>query len=340
MWTVGRDTIVVAASAGGVEALRSLFRALPADLPAAVLVVLHLPARGDSVLPGILDRAGPLKAVPAEDMQPLRHGHVYVARPDHHLLVHEGKVRLSHGPRHNNHRPAADTLFMSAALDARERVAAVVLSGTLDDGARGCMAVEKYGGAVAVQDPGEAAFPGMPQAAAAAVPDAPALPVEELAGWLVRQIRTPVVKEDRVDDEELAREVEQVLEVNPGAGDPNGALVGLSCPECGGPMYELRSGAGPARLTCRIGHAWSDESLVGAHSDAVERALWVAIQRLEERVRILGRMEKRAEAQGRKRSSGFLRVESDRTREALDTMRILQARVAEGDLPASTSREP
>ncbi|WP_187281510.1 chemotaxis protein CheB [Nonomuraea sp. C10] len=330
MWTVGRDTIVVAASAGGVEALRTLVGSLPADLPATVLVVLHLPPQGGGVLAGILDRAGPLKAVPAEDMQELRRGRVYVARPDHHLLVHEGKVRLSRGPRHNGHRPAADPLFMSAALDAGERVAAVVLSGMLDDGVRGCVAVDRRGGAVAVQDPGEAAFPGMPEAAVAAVPNAPSLPVRELADWLVRQSRTPVITEARMDDTEMMREVGRFLSEEPALAEPGGTLSGLGCPECGGPMYEQRD-EGLARLVCRVGHAWSDESLVGAQSDAVERALWIAIQRLDERVRILGRMARSAEERGGKHSHGFIRKEAARTREAVETIRMVQARISGGD---------
>lgn len=314
--TVGRDTIVVAASAGGVEALRVLLGTLPAELPAAVLVAPHLPPRDGGGLAGVLDRAGPLKAVPAEDAATVKHGHIYVARPGHHLLVHDGRIRLSRGPRHHGHRPAADPLFISAALDAGVRVAGVVLSGALDDGARGCVAVEGRGGAVAVQDPAEAAFPGMPSAVLEAVPNAAVLPVRELAGWLVRQTRTPVITEGEADDAEIRREISRLL---PGTApaEPDGALAGLGCPECGGAMYE-RAG----HYVCRVGHAWSGESFVDAQSDAVERALWAAVQRLEERVRILDRMAGRRFA---------AREEAARAREALDTIRVLQVQVGGGD---------
>ncbi|MFG1945979.1 chemotaxis protein CheB [Nonomuraea sp. NPDC048826] len=320
---------MIAASAGGVEALRVLLGALPADLPAAVLVAPHLPPQGGGVLAEILDRAGPLKAATAEDMQPLRHGHVYVARPGHHLLAHDGRARLSRGPRHNGHRPAADLLFESAALDAAERVAAVVLSGTLDDGARGCVAVDRRGGAVAVQDPEEAAFPGMPEAAAAAVPNAPALRVPELADWLARQSRTPVITEGKVDDPETALDVERFLGEKAGVEEPVGRLVELSCPECGGPMYEQRHESRLSRFVCRVGHAWSAEGLVGAQTDAVERALWIAVQRLEERVRILSRMDR--PHGGIHYSRAYLREEAERTREALETIRRVQAGIGQGD---------
>ncbi|SEG98271.1 two-component system, chemotaxis family, response regulator CheB [Nonomuraea solani] len=318
--------IVVAASAGGVDPLRVLLRELPADLPAAVLVVLHVPPQGSSVLASILDRAGPLKAAPAVDDEPVRPGRVYVARPDYHLLLHDGKARLSRGPLQNGHRPAADPLFMSAALDAGSRAAAVVLSGTLDDGAKGCEAIERHRGAVAVQDQDECAFPGMPVAAAAAVPSAQALPVRELAGWILRQSRTPVSTEDQVYDDDMEREVSFFLKEAPSLGEPGGELIAFSCPECSGPIYEQK-GETTSRYICRVGHAWSRDSMINAQSDAVERALWVAIQRLEERLRVLDRMRRSAEERGQRLSTHYFRDEEERTREALNTIRILQSSI-------------
>lgn len=326
METAGRDVVVAAASAGGVESLRALLSELPADLPAAMLVVLHVPPRGSSVLANILDRAGPLKAAPAKDGEPVRPGRVYVARPDHHLLLHEGKIRLSRGPQHNGHRPAADPLFMSAALDAGPRAAAVVLSGTLDDGAKGSEAIDRQGGVVAVQDFGESAFPGMPRAAKAAVPRAEAMPVREIAAWIQRQSRTPVRAEDQVRDDEMEREITQFLDETPVLGAPAGELIAFSCPDCNGPIYEQK-GPTTSRYVCRVGHAWSRDSMMDAQSDAVERALWVAVQRLEERLRVLDRMRRSAEERGQRLSSRYFGEEEDRTREALDTIRMLQTRI-------------
>lgn len=153
------------ASAGGVEALRSLVSGLPPDLHAAVLVVLHIPAASHSVLPAILSRSGPLPATSARDGETIQHGHIYVAPPGHHLLLVEYRIRLGSGPAEHGLRPAIDPLFRSVARWAGPRGIAVVLSGTGEDGAAGAVVVADRGGLVVVQDPGDARYAEMPRAA-------------------------------------------------------------------------------------------------------------------------------------------------------------------------------
>ena len=153
---------MVGASAGGVEALKEVARGLPADLQAAVFVVLHIPAQSESILPRILDREGPLGVAHAVDGEPIRRGRVYVAPPDNHLLIERERVRVIHGPRENCCRPAVDPLFRSAAVAYGPRVVGVVLTGALDDGAVGMIAVKRCGGVAVVQDPHEAIYHGMP----------------------------------------------------------------------------------------------------------------------------------------------------------------------------------
>src|SRR3954464_475129 len=162
---VQRDLVVIGASAGGVDALQEIVADLPPELPASILVVLHVPSTGTSVLPQILSRRGVLPAVFAENGMPLERGQIYVAPADHHLLIHEGRIRLTQGPRENGHRPAVDPMFRSAARAAGPRCVGVVISGLLADGATGLRFIKEHGGAAVVQDPADALFPSMPQAA-------------------------------------------------------------------------------------------------------------------------------------------------------------------------------
>ena len=129
----GHDIIVIGASAGGVDALSKLVRELPSSLPAAIFIVLHVSANSKSLMADILNRVGALKAVQAKDGEVIEHGHIYVAPPNHHLLIKRGSIRVSQGPKENNHRPAVDPFFAQQRVYGR-RVVGVILSGTLDDG--------------------------------------------------------------------------------------------------------------------------------------------------------------------------------------------------------------
>ena len=157
--------VAVAASAGGVEALSEFAAGLPANFMGTVLVVLHIPPAGPSVLPAILSRVSGLPARHPDDGDLLTAGLILAAPPDRHLTVDEFAAHVLAGPRENGHRPAADVLMRSVAENFGQRAAGVVLSGTMDDGAAGLRAVRAAGGFTLVQDPEEATFPGMPSAA-------------------------------------------------------------------------------------------------------------------------------------------------------------------------------
>ena len=183
--------VAVAASAGGVTALRTFVSRLPEDFPAAVLVVLHIPARGPTVLPEILSRAGPLPARHPADGEPLAGGVILVAPPDRHLAASGGCARLLASPPERGHRPSADVLLRSTASEFGAACCGVILSGTMNDGAAGLAAVREAGGLALVQDPAEADFPGMPRAAIEAADPQFVGPLfvlaDHLRGWISGQ---------------------------------------------------------------------------------------------------------------------------------------------------------
>ncbi len=287
-----RDVIVVGASAGGVEALERLVRGFPPELPASVFVVLHMLSTGRSMLDSILSRAGSLPATVAVDAERFDRGHVYVAPPDHHLLIRGGHIQLSLGPRENGHRPAIDPLFRSAARSLGPRVVAVVLSGALDDGAAGARFVKERGGAAVVQDPSDAIYPAMPTNALAATEADRVVPVADMAEGLCRLLEEPLERGLEEEAESLwsADDLEERAE-----GDPSG----LTCPDCGGALWQRAEGR-LIRFACRTGHAFSPESLMQEQSKSLETAMWSALRSLEERADLFRRMARRA---GRQRTA-------------------------------------
>lgn len=290
--TVRRDIVVVGASAGGVEAVTELARHLPGDLPAAVFVVVHIPPTGTSVLPEIMRRFGPLAALHAADGEPIHPGRIYVAPPDRHLLVHPGRVRLSSGARENRNRPAVDPLFRTAARAYRARVTAVMLSGMLDDGVAGLDRVKRAGGLVLAQDPAEAAFPSMPQAAIDAGTVDRVLRIEQLA----RAIDAASRQGERVETPAVAPT--DAVETRPIAAiDRAEGAIGYSCPDCGGTLWP--EGTDPPTVRCRVGHAFTEEALAAGQAENVERGLWAAARALAERVSLAKRMLARAEREER-----------------------------------------
>jgi two-component system, chemotaxis family, protein-glutamate methylesterase/glutaminase len=316
--------VVIGASAGGVEALRAVVSGLPPDLPAAVVVVLHIPRGAPSALAGILDRAGPLPAVAAQQSAPLRAGTVYVAPVDHHVLVVERHLRLSHGPTENGHRPAIDPLFRSAALSHGPSAVGVVLSGTRDDGTAGLAAVAARGGTAVVQDPDDALYGGMPANALAQVPDALVHPAVKIGPVLGELLSRPLGADRTGAADGLLIAETRMAE----AGVPTTDRLGpatpspFSCPSCNGVLFEL-PGAPAPRFRCRVGHAWSPDALEGEQAHAVDEALWAALRALEERADLLDRLAEDARRHGRSRSAASHGRRAARSREQARQVRRL-----------------
>ena len=289
---LGHDIIVVGASAGGVEALVQLVRDLPADLPAAIFVVLHVAATETSVLPRILERNSALPVKHAVDGEPIVLGQIYVAlvQPDH--------VRVVRGPRENNHRPAVDPLFRSAAVAYGARVVGLVLSGSLDDGAAGLHAVSRAGGTGIVQDPEDALYRGMPDNAIAADEPDFVLPLHAIPEILTRLTQEPAEELREVVHDDIEQETAYAELGSDTFEMPPGERSVFSCPDCGGVLYELEE-SGLLRYRCRIGHAYAAESLHAAQSESIDVALGTALRALEERAVMSRRLARRLEATGR-----------------------------------------
>jgi len=303
-----RDIVVVGASAGGVEALRELVRNLPADFPAAVFVVVHLPTDSPSFLPRILARSGALPAAHAKDGEPIVPGRIYVAPPNHHLLVRRGTVWVIYGPKENGHRPAIDPLFRTAARTYGHRVIGVVLSGNLNDGSHGLRAVKARGGTAVVQDPDDALYPGMPTAAIEHTEVDYVFPIAAIGDLLTRLAREPIPEEVPVPRRD------EVESERPGKRAAEGELVNMSlggepsvytCPECHGNLWEIREGT-LNRYRCRVGHSFTEDSLIYEKSESLEAALWMALDALEEQASLTQRMAERAREFGNQRRGAAL----------------------------------
>lgn len=286
------DIIVIGGSAGSIEALKTLVAALPPTLPAALFVVVHLSAESPGMLPNILGYHSQLPVLMAEDQLPISIGHIYVAPPDHHLLLEAGWMRVTHGPKENRFRPAVDPLFRSAAYAFGPQTIGVILSGMLDDGTAGLWAIKDRGGIAVVQDPGDALYPSMPQSALRYVAVDDRLRISDMAARLEQLVHEPVAeKEENPMSDALS------IETNIALGD-NALHTGVlqlgspsyfTCPECHGVLIQIEEGA-LLRFRCHTGHAYSQETLLAEVNEAIEMSLWNAVRTMDEKTILLRQM--------------------------------------------------
>jgi two-component system chemotaxis response regulator CheB len=285
-----RDIVVIGTSLGGIEALKGLVASLPAELKAAILVVLHIAPSSPGIVPSILERAGPLSASNAQNGDTIRHGHIFVAPPDHHLLVEAPeRIRTSKGPKENLWRPAVDPLFRSAAAVFGSRVIGVILTGGLDDGAAGLWAVKQRGGLAVVQHPDDAVAPSMPLNAMLHVAVDHCVPLVDLGPLIARLVSEPIQEQevlpmpDQLQTENRIIAGEDVpLREKTQLGTPSA----FACPECHGVLSEIRDGK-LSRFRCHTGHAYSLESLLTQFDADAETSLWNAIRSIEEKAMLL-----------------------------------------------------
>ncbi len=340
----GQRIVVIGGSAGGVEALFSIAGSFPAKFAAPIFITIHVPATAPSILPTLIARRGALPAKHAEDGERYKAGMIYVAPPDRHLLIGpKERLRVVRGPRENRHRPAIDPLFRSAASVAGSNVIAVVLSGALDDGTAGAIAVKNSGGAVVVQDPAEAMHASMPQSVIANVNVDSVVSLRDLPRKLIELVERPQATED-VGDEMLERMKMETRITEFGAealqdDDRPGKPSAFSCPDCGGVLWEIDEEDYP-RFRCRVGHALSPESMLEAQSDRLEESLWSALKTLEESARLPKRLSGKERQRGHEWiASRFEEREKDARERAEVIRRVLISSTSEVPQPAADEME-
>ncbi len=280
--------IVVGASAGGMDALKKLVSKIPSDFPAPVFIVNHMGAHttGEALVK-VLNENGTLPCQHAQDQQVFKSGHIYLAPSDQHMLIVKDKILITKGARENRSRPAIDPLFRSAAVAYGNRVIGIILTGYLDDGTSGMMAIKRCGGICIAQDPEDASYPDMPQSVIANVGVDYCLSVVEI-GVLLSDLVTrelppsKPVPEDIVIEAKIAQRVLSDLPSVEALGDQ----VPFNCPDCGGVLWQMAEGT-LLRYRCHTGHAFTFSALLTQQTVKIEETLWVALRMFEERQNLL-----------------------------------------------------
>lgn len=291
---MGDRVIVIGASLSGIDALTRLIGALPADFPAPIFITQHVAAHSPGLLPHILAEAGKLPAVHPKGREPIEVGRIYVAPPDRHMLLERGHVRLSHGPHENFARPAIDPMFRSAALAYGPAVVGVVLTGQLDDGTAGLLAIKDAGGIAIVQEPSEATARSMPTSALHHVNVDYCCKLAEMAKLLIALAEDPPAALGPATERNLLETENRIAQGIFNVDDwwhleQLSLPSGLNCPICRSALYELKE-TRILRFRCRSGHAFSALTLLSGQADARENLMSSVFGALIEEVSLAKRM--------------------------------------------------
>jgi two-component system chemotaxis response regulator CheB len=287
----GHNIIVIGTSAGGLEALDALVGHLPTDLASAIFIVQHMAPQNTGI--ALLSRLEKYRAFHcslATNEERFEEGRIYIAPADHHLLVKKDHVLVTKGARENRYRPGIDPLFRSAAAMHGPHVIAVLLTGVLDDGTAGLMAVKKCGGITIVQDPKDATYPEMPQSALNAMDVNHCVPISEMSGLIEKYTKEHPAMGKAIPDEirTEAEIAERVLsDVTRVAG--LGEQVPYNCPNCGGVLWQLNA-IGVVRYRCHTGHSYTGKALLTSQTEKIEETLWISLRMFEERKNLLNNL--------------------------------------------------
>ncbi len=280
--------IAIGASAGGLKPLTELIARLPAGFPIPVFVVMHIPAFEENYLPDIISHAGRLPAISPDDNDKAEPGMIYVAPPDHHMLLDDGHIAVKRGPKENGFRPSIDALFRSAAYSYGPGAVGVVLSGALSDGTSGLWSIKRLGGIAMVQDPKQAQYPSMPRSAMEFVePDLRASPKEigERLAEMATEPASDAVPTTGGDPD--ARRMAIETQIAAGVVIPEKTIIDLgdltefTCPECHGTLVRIAEGK-TFRCRCHTGHGFSADALLASLSGVTRELLWQTTRSYQE----------------------------------------------------------
>jgi two-component system, chemotaxis family, protein-glutamate methylesterase/glutaminase len=282
-----KNIVVIGGSTGSIDILKLLVRKLPRDFDACLFAVTHVSEDSSNYLARILNYSGNIRAEIVSEKTKIQSGYLYLPESGSHLAFHDGMVYPSAQPRENRFRPAIDVLFRTAAQAYGPRVIGVLLTGYLDDGTSGLGIIKEAGGTTIVQDPADAMVSSMPENALEAVEVDYCVPASALPELLMKLVHENVKTNGKV-----AKSTMKGVS-NPADNPPSR----FTCPDCGGTLFEVEEGK-LKRFRCRVGHAYSEKSLLIAQDDNVENLLWAAQRALEERADMLDRLASRYAKKG------------------------------------------
>lgn len=294
-----RNIIVIGSSAGGINALKHIVSTLPSDLNASIFIVQHLAAEQPSYLPQILSDFCQLAAVHPKNGDKIYTGKIYVAPPDHHLIIENAHMLVKRGPKENGFRPSIDALMRSAAYWYGSRVVGVVLTGYLNDGTSGLWAIRQFGGTAIVQNPEDADYPDMPRSVLEYVDVDYNVTLGEIGDLLKNIVTTsaiasnevlPTIKHRVKAEAEIAAQENAFEKGILKMGKPSS----ITCPECGGTLTEIKEGDS-TRYRCHTGHGYSSLSLLTQITDSIEANMWRTLKSIEEGVILLEQLAAQAE---------------------------------------------
>lgn len=288
--------VVIGASAGGMKALSEFAGQLKTGMNAAFFIVMHLSRTSISeVLLNHLQRLTSLTCAMATEGAAIKKDHIYIAPPNLHLLVKKDTIILGRGPEENRWRPSIDVLFRSAAVAYSTRTIGVILTGLLDDGTTGMLAIKRSGGTCIVQDPNEAEYSDMPLSVLNNMEVSYCIPLTEM-GDVIQEITQKVPEEKPApDDVIIESQIAERVVVDYDKVRLLGEKSIYACPDCGGGLWEIKKGGDGEgkydRYRCHIGHSYSEKDLVIKQGEIFESTLWTALRIMEERRNLLKKLE-------------------------------------------------